>query len=100
MCQREIYYAYTILRLVVGKRLLRHHHLDEFFVVDLAITIHIGLTNHLINLVSMRNSTCVQRIHVTKQAILRGSELREVWALLGGPDNFSGPLRTGESCEE
>jgi hypothetical protein len=30
--------------------LLGHHHLDEFFVVDLSVSINIGLTDHLINL--------------------------------------------------
>merc|ERR1740117_2348858 len=29
--------------------LFRHHHLDEFLIVDLTITINICLTNHLIN---------------------------------------------------
>merc|ERR1719195_624702 len=29
---------------------LRHHHLDKLLVIDLSITIHISLTNHLINL--------------------------------------------------
>ena len=30
--------------------LLGHHHLHEFFVVDLPITVYVRLTNHLINL--------------------------------------------------
>ena len=29
--------------------LLGHHHLDEFFVVDLTITIDIGFTNHFVD---------------------------------------------------
>merc|ERR1711920_199672 len=33
-----------------GPRLLGHHHLDELLIVDLAITVDIGLTDHLIDL--------------------------------------------------
>merc|ERR1712146_661042 len=29
---------------------LSHHHLHELFVVDLAVTVHVGLSNHLVNL--------------------------------------------------
>jgi len=30
--------------------LLGHHHLDELLIIDLAITVRVGLTNHLVNL--------------------------------------------------
>uniref|UniRef100_A0A6V2M3V7 Uncharacterized protein n=1 Tax=Ditylum brightwellii TaxID=49249 RepID=A0A6V2M3V7_9STRA len=35
---------------MVKTNLLGHHHLDKFFVVDLTISINIGLADHLINL--------------------------------------------------
>ena len=31
---------------IIDIYLLAHHHLDEFFVVDLSITVNIGFTNH------------------------------------------------------
>ena len=33
-----------------GRSSLRHHHLDELLVVDLAVAINIGLTDHLVDL--------------------------------------------------
>ena len=33
-----------------GRYLLGHHHFNELLVVDLSITVDIGLTDHLVNL--------------------------------------------------
>lgn len=39
-----------ITNIDISNPLLRHHHLNEFFVIDLAISVNISFTNHLINL--------------------------------------------------